>query len=152
MGRGAGPDHGEDDRVRLCTYVFSGGCQTKRERVSDRAESKKRDYGSLKDKIRHYDPFLYDYNKNSQPDVKTAILHEKSGNTSSKTEKTGDDSLSMLTKEALSVYHTISETPKAAETIGEELGISTDEVMTALSELEMLGLMETNGYGFYQKK
>ena len=58
----------------------------------------------------------------------------------------------MLTKEALSVYHTISETPKAAETIGEELGISTDEVMTVLSELEMLGLMETNGYGFYQKK
>ena len=123
-----------------------------REPYKESTESKKRDYGSLKDKIRHYDPFLYDYNKNSQPDVKTAILHEKSGNTSSKTEKTGDDSLSMLTKEALSVYHTISETPKAAETIGEELGISTDEVMTVLSELEMLGLMETNGYGFYQKK
>ncbi|MBQ9460837.1 MAG: DNA-processing protein DprA [Clostridia bacterium] len=83
---------------------------------------------------------------------KTAILHEKNDNTSSKTEKTDSDLLTMLTKPALTVYHTISETPKAAEMIAAELGMSATDVLTALSELEMFGLAEVNGYGIYHRK
>ena len=83
---------------------------------------------------------------------KTAIIHEKTDNTSSKMEKSTTRELSMLTNQALSVYHTISETPKSPEAISTELGIPVSDVMAALTELELYELTAVLGVDLYGPK
>ena len=119
---------------------------------SYRSPDKKRTGRSKAEKIKLFIPDIIGRDDKPVQQEKTAILHEKTDNTSSKTEKTDPEMLSMLTKPALTVYHTISEIPKAAEMIAAELNMSAADVLTALSELEMFGLAEVNGYGLYHRK
>ncbi len=127
----------EEDQEPEWTYRVTG----RKKGIHSILSGRKRLTGT--EKVGYYEP---------EKQEKTAILHEKTDNTSSKTEKTDAETLSMLTKPALTVYHTISEIPKAAEVISAELELSATEVLTALSELEMYGLAEVNGYGLYHRK
>ncbi len=55
----------------------------------------------------------------------------------------------LLTEGALSVYDTISESPTDAETIRQILGMKIDDVLSALTELELFELIRPVGLGRY---
>ncbi len=57
----------------------------------------------------------------------------------------------MLTKNALSVYDTISGTPIDADTISNILGMEINVVLSALTELEIYGFAERSGVSKYIK-
>lgn len=57
-----------------------------------------------------------------------------------------------LTENALTVYHTISDTPIIIEKIEELVGLDYSEVISALTELELTGLITSVSFGEYVRK
>ncbi len=79
------------------------------------------------------------------------IMTEKPPEEKKKTVKTDKIPADLLTAEVKSVYDTISEGSKDAETIHMILGMSVSEVMSALTELELLGLIKSVAFGQYER-
>lgn len=69
-----------------------------------------------------------------------------------KTEKTDNLCTELLTESAKTVYHTISETPSDADSLRHRTGLDINEVLSALTELEMQGLVTMHGFGKYTRK
>lgn len=68
-------------------------------------------------------------------------INEKNEIISEKQEKDDNFLNGMLTENALTVYHTIPETPFLADSLTEVLDMEISEVLSALTELEILGLI-----------
>lgn len=66
-------------------------------------------------------------------------------------EKTEKISTELLTTDAKSVYDTLSGTSCDADTICRALGAEISTVLSALTELEIFGLIEPVGFGSYRK-
>ena len=80
------------------------------------------------------------------------IINKKTENTSPQNEKNKNIFPGQLTTNAKSVYDTISGTPRDADTISSELGMEISTVLSALTELEIFGLIELCGYGRYKRR
>ena len=65
--------------------------------------------------------------------------------------KTEKFSTELLTTDAKSVYDTLSGTSCDADTICRALGAAISTVLSALTELEIFGLIEPVGFGSYRK-
>ncbi len=82
-------------------------------------------------------------NKKCNDNKKLFNVNEKNDSKSEKKEKTDNFLKDMLTENALSVYDTISETPIYADDIRSERKLETGEVLAALTELELAGLIQS---------
>ncbi len=80
--------------------------------------------------------------KNSFNIVKTDKSKEKREKNKASDKKISEE---LLTENALSVYHTISETPIHIDDVKEHTGLTTNKTLAAVTELEMYGLIKNVG-------
>ena len=80
-----------------------------------------------------------------------SIINEKADKNTTKQEKTDNFSSDLLTENAKSVYDTISGTPVEAEAVSLELHLPIEAVLSALTELELYGLVKSHPFGRFSR-
>ena len=91
--------------------------------------------------------------KTDRPKTKTSLLNlnENKAQKPEKQEKDDNFLSGLLTENAMTVYHTIPETPFFADSLSEELDIEIGQLLSALTELEIMGLIKALPGGRYEK-
>ena len=79
-------------------------------------------------------------------------MNEKSAPDDKNEEKDNDFLKNMLTENALSVYHTISDKPIYVDLLKESVHLEISQVLSALTELELMGLIRPLPNGRYVRK